>query len=1134
MPCWWPNHLIDWTQIKNLSHKYEGYLGNTYSNCLRIAVIRGYAHYGLDANEYVEKGNNGTTSNNGNTFNLCKSQGNYTSLMDRKKNQSSAHRSEEEIVIEPAFYGNEDSSDSCVVQSDDDGVIRIDGTPVTAPVSVENSSGGFQPLTGLEPRLPTEPLPPAVANCRQMAATASRPMGMVKSSKSSLPSAPATKVTSEILKSSTKAKSVSRGSASSLAIATTFVNIKGSHMKSIVESDDPKQTNYPTKLLSRKTWFPPKLNCERAICKPGVATSLKGCKVVLERMDTLSSDSDSLCFTNLSYKTSQDSEKPICVQKFIYDDMLTHHKFTDFFVQAGIGKKERIPVHRIMLITHSPKLKTLIEEVNTETDSGLVFGGVDYGTLKQIVDAIYLGQVVVTGKISLKRFEDVLASVKSFGILCDLKRKPRTFPAWKISDANLTFADVSSSTNDPSDDDLIENDEDDEDFVLEDAHLLDYDSDDEEIHEPNQSHVNSEDRTTITESYINEVRRQVFSKCAKTVPDQDAEKTELELDDANKSNEEIATTNLHISDESIIKRFSSRASKLKKGSSLQQGASSAKNSDHVSNPEVSSSSTRPNSARQSGKQRVEESRLSKVEESRMAGKPSLTEIDDIIPEPCLNGRKTNSDLGELKLAIEDQSINESSIPMIDDRIKTRRGGLRKRELSGDQTVTKESTPDKKRAQNSNLSNSLEFGNEDEDLGRGKRILRRKQHHDDEVLIISSPNTKTIQANSQNTKKGGVTLKTKKEETKLTAPKSPSSKSDQQSRSSQHTYNSRSRRSIHEIEGKECPEESSSRNVSKKSLSSTIIDANRRSKAFSNSSTTQKEGRTRGSLRSQLEDNDNKSKTEMNVLEQNDTKRNTKSRSSSPKKDIPKHQLEKTKENTRELLGKRNTEQWSLVSEPNSTSNETSSRSPRKRIAATELDASPTSSPLSSSATAKRSKLLNTTNQCLARMKEANKPNFEDVSESLLNEKLQEGQIAFVKFLMKLGFLIKEPPLCNKCSSSNTTPMQLVKYAPAESNASQGSNKIQATDGVAWICPGCNHATSVRPGSIFSRCSSSPGLPSSRAVSDSTESLCWIMRLVLCWKDNTSLMSCQQATGADVDKIFLWYNICKEYYGVSGS
>ena len=53
MPSWWPNHLINWSQIKNLSHKYDGYLGNTYSNCLRIAVIRGYAHYGLDANEWV-------------------------------------------------------------------------------------------------------------------------------------------------------------------------------------------------------------------------------------------------------------------------------------------------------------------------------------------------------------------------------------------------------------------------------------------------------------------------------------------------------------------------------------------------------------------------------------------------------------------------------------------------------------------------------------------------------------------------------------------------------------------------------------------------------------------------------------------------------------------------------------------------------------------------------------------------------------------------------------------------------------------------------------------------------------------------------------------------------------------------
>ena len=60
MPVWWPNHIIDWTKIKNLSHRYEGFLGNTYSNCLRIALIRGYAHYGLDANEYVESSSGGS------------------------------------------------------------------------------------------------------------------------------------------------------------------------------------------------------------------------------------------------------------------------------------------------------------------------------------------------------------------------------------------------------------------------------------------------------------------------------------------------------------------------------------------------------------------------------------------------------------------------------------------------------------------------------------------------------------------------------------------------------------------------------------------------------------------------------------------------------------------------------------------------------------------------------------------------------------------------------------------------------------------------------------------------------------------------------------------------------------------
>ncbi len=97
MPCWWPNHLIDWMQIKNLSHRYEGYLGNTYSNCLRIAVIRGYAHYGLDANDFVEK-------QNGKSSTKLSSNGLLTST---PQHQVSNNGLNDRITVEPIAYADE-------------------------------------------------------------------------------------------------------------------------------------------------------------------------------------------------------------------------------------------------------------------------------------------------------------------------------------------------------------------------------------------------------------------------------------------------------------------------------------------------------------------------------------------------------------------------------------------------------------------------------------------------------------------------------------------------------------------------------------------------------------------------------------------------------------------------------------------------------------------------------------------------------------------------------------------------------------------------------------------------------------------------------------------------------------------
>ena len=45
MPVWWPNDVFEWTALKNLSHRYDGQLGDSYSNCLRLAIVQGYEFY---------------------------------------------------------------------------------------------------------------------------------------------------------------------------------------------------------------------------------------------------------------------------------------------------------------------------------------------------------------------------------------------------------------------------------------------------------------------------------------------------------------------------------------------------------------------------------------------------------------------------------------------------------------------------------------------------------------------------------------------------------------------------------------------------------------------------------------------------------------------------------------------------------------------------------------------------------------------------------------------------------------------------------------------------------------------------------------------------------------------------------
>ena len=144
--------------------------------------------------------------------------------------------------------------------------------------------------------------------------------------------------------------------------------------------------------------------------------------------------------------------------------------------------------------------------------------------------------------------------------------------------------------------------------------------------------------------------------------------------------------------------------------------------------------------------------------------------------------------------------------------------------------------------------------------------------------------------------------------------------------------------------------------------------------------------------------------------------------------------------------------------------------------------------------------------------EAKKPNFDSVTVEKLNEKVAEGQRPFIEWLQNEGFLRQ----ITHCS---------VKDCQSKMELEQDKDDL---DGCVWKCTKCTkkdqHQTvSVRDGSIFGRVKKS-------STTGKSDSLSWIIQIILCWSDNTSLLQCQQLTGADVDKIFFWYDECRDYYG----
>ena len=120
--------------------------------------------------------------------------------------------------------------------------------------------------------------------------------------------------------------------------------------------------------------------------------------------------------------------------------------------------------------------------------------------------------------------------------------------------------------------------------------------------------------------------------------------------------------------------------------------------------------------------------------------------------------------------------------------------------------------------------------------------------------------------------------------------------------------------------------------------------------------------------------------------------------------------------------------------------------------------------------------------------DCNKPRFAELTEDKVKQRSGCGQKEVVDWLMETGFLSSVPPSCKTCCSE----ARLTEAA------------VEDADGWEWSCCAPLPKTALREHSIFQY---------------SKESLTWIVRIILCWRENTSLTKCHQVT-SDIRKFHL--------------
>ena len=125
-------------------------------------------------------------------------------------------------------------------------------------------------------------------------------------------------------------------------------------------------------------------------------------------------------------------------------------------------------------------------------------------------------------------------------------------------------------------------------------------------------------------------------------------------------------------------------------------------------------------------------------------------------------------------------------------------------------------------------------------------------------------------------------------------------------------------------------------------------------------------------------------------------------------------------------------------------------------------------------------------------KDCNKPRFSEVSLEEIKDMESSEPGDLISWLQDTGFLCSAPPRCRGCGKST----QL-----------QESPDI---DGLAWKCPSKEKCV---PGQV------SPSLLREHSIFQfSKDKLLWILKIIICWRENTSLSQCHEVNVPSVHPI----------------